>query len=73
MNAAEVFGQTINSSNVSKDFVVPEFKDREALERIYEDIQNGVAFEMIDWPYSPGDIEEFHHDFADKFLNLIRG
>jgi hypothetical protein len=73
MNAAEVFGQTINSSNVSKDFVVPEFKDREALERVYEDIQNGVAFEKIDWLYSPGDIEEFHHDITDRFLNLIRG
>ena len=72
INAAEVFGQTINSSHVSKDFVVPEFKDREALERIYEDIQNGVAFEKIDWPYSPGNIDEFHHHIADKFLNLIR-
>ena len=72
INAAEVFGQTINSSNVSKDFVVPEFKDREALERIYEGIQNGVAFEKIDWLYSPGNIDEFHHHIADKFLNLIR-
>jgi len=72
INASEVFTQTINSSHVSKDFALPDFKDRDVLESIYQDIQQGVAFEKINWIHSPGNIDEFHYHIADRFLNLIR-